>query len=981
MYIPLNVKTNYNLLSSLNDIPHLIKKASMLNIKAIAITDSMMYGTMEFYKECLKNNIKPIIGQELEINDLKIYLYAMNYEGYQNLTRLIYLKQQASISLDILKEYSSNLICIIPLCSLELFSELHVIFKYLYLGYSNLNERTILLNKSKKVVFLNEILYINKGDDLYLKYLYLIKDNKRIDSIKEYNIDLNAYLMDEEEVISISNKEDFIWMEEIYNLCNIVFKANPHLLPKYDMQGDSKVYLHSLCKMGLEKRFNGNISPLYVDRLIYELGVISSMGFNDYFLVVYDFVKYAKNHNILIGPGRGSAAGSLVSYCLGITDVDPIKYNLLFERFLNPERITMPDIDIDFESIRRGEVVDYVINKYGKKRVAPIITFVTLGGKQAIRDVARIFEINSNIIDNLCKNVDLKYLLSENLKINPHLKSLLNSNVNLDKIYRIASFIEGAKRQISTHAAGIIICEQEIDSYIPLQKYDDYYITGFSMEHLEELGLLKIDFLGLRNLTLIEGVLKDIKESTNQELLFKDIPLDDKKVLELFANSLTEGVFQFESEGMKKFLIKLKPNSFEEIVAANALFRPGPMQNIDSYIKRKFGTEKIDYLHPDLTDILKPTYGIIVYQEQIMQIANRMAGYSYGEADILRRAMSKKKKEVLEGEKAKFIQKSIAKGYDEAIATKVYDLILKFADYGFNRAHSVAYSLIGYKMAYLKVYYPTYFMSNLLTNVIGNEAKTKIYIDECKIAGIKVYKPNINKSTYQYISEDEGIRFSLAAIHNVGMITCKEIIKARGEMLYTDFFDFVGRTYGRAVTRKTIESLIDADAFSTFNYNHQTLHHNIDNAINYAELVTKMDASLIEKPIMIIQDEMSRENLCEREVDAFGFYFSNHPTAFYKANDKTITNLIDISKYFDKEINVIVHVDKIKTINTKKNDEMAFITGSDETSTIDLVLFPSVYKDNQNITKGSIIKAKVKVEKRMSRYQLSVLKLLILLDI
>ena len=377
MYIPLNVKTNYNLLSSLNDIPHLIKKALVLNIKAIAITDSMMYSAMEFYKECLKNNIKPIIGQELEVNGSKVYLYATNYEGYQNLTRLVYLKQQASIDINILKEYSSNLICIIPLVSIELFNELHVIFKYLYLGYSTQSERTILLEHNKRVVFLNEILYLNKGDDLYLKYLYLIKDTKRIDSVKEYNVDLNAYLMDEKDILTMSNKDDLVWMDEIYNLCNIVFKSNPHLLPKFDIKGDSQVYLHSLCKMGLEKRFGGNIPPLYVDRLIYELGVIASMGFNDYFLVVYDFIKYAKNHNILVGPGRGSAAGSLVSYCLGITDVDPIKYNLLFERFLNPQRITMPDIDIDFESIRRGEVVNYVINKYGKKRVAPIITFVT----------------------------------------------------------------------------------------------------------------------------------------------------------------------------------------------------------------------------------------------------------------------------------------------------------------------------------------------------------------------------------------------------------------------------------------------------------------------------------------------------------------------------------------------------------------------------------------------------------------------------
>jgi DNA polymerase-3 subunit alpha len=501
----------------------------------------------------------------------------------------------------------------------------------------------------------------------------------------------------------------------------------------------------------------------------------------------------------------------------------------------------MPDIDIDFESTRRGEVVDYVINKYGKKRAMPIITFVTLGGKQALRDIARIFDYSSPKLDSLCKLVDVRGTLIDNLKHNENINRMLLMDKDLSNIYNIASKIEGVKRQISIHAAGIVISELDLDSYIPLQKYNDYFITGYSMEHLEELGLLKMDFLALINLTTIDGVLKDIEKGEAHMITLKDIPLDDKETLNIFTDVLTEGIFQFESSGMKNFLRKLKPSSFDEIVAAISLYRPGPMDNIDSYIKRKYGKEKIDYLHKDLYDILKPTYGIIIYQEQIMQIANVLAGYSLGEADILRRAMSKKKKEILEGEEAKFIERSIKRGYDEATSKRVYNLILKFAGYGFNRSHSVAYALLAYKMAYLKTHYTKYFMSNLLTSVIGNDSKTKQYIEECRMLGLNIIKPDINKSEYHYKVIDNSIIFPLSAIRNVGGVTCKEIIREREKGKFIDFFSFVGRTYGKAVNKKTIEALIDADCFSSFNYNHKTLLYNIDNALTYAELVSNVD--------------------------------------------------------------------------------------------------------------------------------------------
>lgn len=983
MYIPLNVKTNYYLLSSLNDIAHLIEKAISLNIKSIAITDGSMYSTMDFYKQCLKNNIKPIVGIEIIVDDKSILLYAMNYSGYQNLTRLVYLKQQDILTFDILKSHSDNVLCIMPYKSIELYNQLNKIYSHLYVGYSNLEERKVLKGKNDKTVFINEVLYLNNEDDTYLKYLYLIRDGKKLSDIDTYNHETDNYLMSYDEVLKNSDETDLKWMDEINDLCNLKFESNPHLLPRYsdDPDFDSKVYLHSLCKTGLSKRLNNRIPIEYVERLKYELGVIDSMGFNNYFLVVFDFVQYAKSHHILVGPGRGSAAGSLVSYCLGITDVDPIKYNLLFERFLNPERVTMPDIDIDFESTRRGEVVNYVIEKYGYKRVAPIITFVTLGGKQAVRDIARIFDYNSAKIDTLSKMIDLHLSLKDNFKNSDHIRGILNTDDTLMQIYKIASYVEGAKRQISIHAAGIVISELELDSYIPLQKYDGYYISGYSMEHLEELGLLKIDFLGLKNLTLIDGLLKDISQTEGKPLLFKDIPLNDAKTFEIFGTAMTEGVFQFESEGMKNFLRKLKPSSFEDVVAAVALFRPGPMANIDSFIKRKRGLEKNDYLHKDLYEILKPTYGIIVYQEQIMQIANVMAGYSLGEADILRRAMSKKKKDVLIEEEAKFINRSISKGYDKETATKVYNLILKFANYGFNRAHSVAYALIGYKMAYLKVHYAKYFMSNLLTNVIGNDYKTKEYIAECRARNINVLKPDINRSEYAYKVEPDGIRFSLATIRNVGGITCKEILKERSKGPFRDFFDFVCRMYGKAVTRKTIESLIDADCFHSFNFNHQTLLYNIDNALAYAELVSNTDPSLVEKPMIATVDEMEKDELSQREIAVFGFYLSNHPVLEYKARSENIVNVINVQNYFDKIIDVIVYVDKLKVIKTKNNDDMAFITGSDETSNIDLVMFPKIYQDNLNIDRGMVIKAKARVEKRLSKYQLSIISIEILSEL
>ena len=918
------------------------------NIDKIAITDTNMYGVMEFYKECINNGIKPIIGLEVKIDENIILLYAKNYSGYQNLTRLIYIMQNNQITLDILKSHSENLICV---SNKEIFNDLKNIYADIYLGYKNALEKDTTL--TDKTVYINEILCMKKEDIPYLKYLYLIKENKKIKDEFKYEIDDNCYFD--------FNEIDYKNALEITEKCNVEFHQNKSLMPKYDVD-NSKEYLFELCKKGLYKRLDGKVTKTYYDRLLYELDVINEMGFNDYFLVVWDYVKYSKKNNILVGPGRGSAAGSLVSYTLGITDVDPIKYDLLFERFLNKERITMPDIDIDFESNHRGDVVNYVINKYGKKRVVPIITFTTLSGKQVLRDIGRIYDIDTTLLDKLTKFIDINMTLTEALD-NTDLRRYLEEIKELDNIYKISLKLEGLKRQISVHAAGIIISACNLDSYIPLQKYEDYYLSGYSMEHLEGLGLIKMDFLGLKNLTMIDNILKRINMN------FKDIPIDDKDALKLFYNATTCGIFQFESSGMKNFLKKLKPTTIDDIIAAIALFRPGPSDNIDSYIRRKNGLERINYIDDSLSKVLSKTYGIIIYQEQIIMIANIMAGYGYAEADVLRRAMSKKKKEVMLKEREKFVKRSIERGYKESVAEKTYDFILKFANYGFNKAHSVAYSIIALKMAYLKVKYSKEFLSSLLTNVIGSDTKTKEYIDECKKMDVNILKPSINYSEYNYISEADGIRFSLATIRNVGSITCKEIVNERKNGLFVDFCDFVKRTYGKSVNKKTIESLIDADAFSEFGYNHKTLYNNMDAVINYASLANDLDESLIEKPVIEVFDEYTPDELTEKELNVFNLYLSNHPVTKYKKNYDNIVDASNIKDYFDKKINLVVLIDRIKVINTKNGKKMAFITVSDEYDTIDVIVFPNEINLINDLKNNDIVLLRGKVEKRMSKYQ------------
>ncbi len=950
MYTPLNIKTENSILSSLIKIDDLVDFALKNDIKSLTITDNKMYGAYYFYKKCRENGINPIVGIDVLIDGVNVILYCKNYIGYKNLLKLVSL---GSISIEDINSYSNDLICIVPFNSFSLYDRLSKIFSDIFIGYKDINEMSKL--NYDNLVYMNEILCLKKGDLKYLSFLDGIKNGTSIIGIDKYD---SNYLVLFNEV-----KEKYPeFLDNNYKIgkmCNLEITLERDLLPKFDCPNgmDSYSYLKKLCASGLKKIFGSTVSKKYVDRLKYELDVINKMGFCNYFLVVADYVSYAKSHGILVGPGRGSAAGSLVSYVLGITTIDPIKYNLLFERFLNPERVTMPDIDIDFEFTRRQEVVDYCIAKYGKKRVCPIITFGTLAAKQSIRDIGRCLEIPIKTIDRLCSMIDSRLDLKKNYDSNTKLKNFLSTDKELVNLYRIASRLEGLKRHTSIHAAGIVMSCIDLDCVIPLDNSHDFYTTGYSMEYLEELGLLKMDFLALKNLTLINDVLKEVG------INFDDIPNDDKDTLTLFCNGDTSGIFQFESSGMISFLKKFKPSSFEDIVSSIALYRPGPMSNIDSFIKRKRGLEKIDYIDSSLEPILKSTYGIIVYQEQIMMIAQVMAGYSFGEADILRRAMSKKKESVLLGEKDKFINGSISLGYDKDKAIRVYDLILKFASYGFNRAHSVSYAMISYRIAYLKVHYPLVFMKHLLNSNIGSEVKTREYVYECKSRGINILKPDINISGLYYVLNGDSLFYPLTSIKGVGYQTVLKIIESR-DVPFKDIFDFIKRCSFKSIGRDVFTNLVFSGCMDSFGYNRRTLIENIDKILNFSDLGELLSDDLL--PILDEYPEYDSKFLMEQEFIIFGFYVSNHPVTSYKKKYGTIS-LIDISNYFDRVINIVVYVDRVKEVDTKKGEKMCFITGSDEVSSIDVVFFPKIY--NSDILLHDILYLNGRVEKRNDEFQ------------
>ncbi len=948
MYIPLYNKTTYTFLSSLLEVDDLINLAKYYNLNSIAICDDNMFGVMEFIRKCESNNLNPIIG--LDLGDR--LLFAKNYKGYQNLLKLTTIKSERDLTIDDYKNYKSDLICI-PLKEIELI--------YTDIFYPLNDDNKDLEN----VIYLNKLLYKEKNDYETLKYLELLRDNLTI--IDDYIPKKDCYYK------KIDNNNRAIENTfKLASMCNFKLPKYELNLAIFDSKIDAPSYLTNLAYKGLTKRLGMEPNLTYKKRLKHELDVIIEMGFANYFLVVYDFIKYAKNKGILVGPGRGSAAGSLVSYTLGITDIDPLKYDLLFERFLNSERVTMPDIDTDFPDIYRDLVIKYVKEKYGERRVSNIITFGTMGAKMCIRDIGRVMNVSLADVDNISKIIgSRKDKLSDLIKSDIRLQTLIEDDNKIKKLMEVAVKVEGIKRHTSVHAAGIIIANIDLDEIVPLVYDDNLYISGYEASYLEDLGLLKMDFLGIKNLTTIMEIQENVFREEGVNIDFKNIPLDDKKTIELFKNGDTNGIFQFESSGMKNFLKELSPNNFNDLVSAIALFRPSCAASIPSFIKRKNGEEKIDYFTDSLKSVLESTYGIIIYQEQIMQIASIIGGYSLGEADILRRAMSKKKKEIVEGEHDKFIQGALNRSYSLELAERIYELILRFASYGFNKSHSIAYAIVAYKMAYLKVHYQKYFYVSLLNSVTSDTTKTKEYLYELKKYNVEIMKPDVNLSNCTYQIIDNKILAPFNIIKGISKMVCDKIIEERKEP-FKDIYDFFAKT--GTLTKTNYEALINAGACDNFGYNRKTLIMNLDGLQNYSKLCEDLDKEYVLKPEIEIYTEFSDLELIEKEKELFGFYITNHPVLSYKLKFNDIIDLDKIEKYFNKVINLIVLVEKTRVIETKKGDKMMFLTGSDEERVGDFTLFPKIYNEFFDIKKGDILKILGRVEKRNGSYQIIVSK-------
>ena len=938
MYIPLKVTTDYTLLKSLIKVPNLISFLSEKNIDTCGICDENLYGVLEFYYACKKNNIKPIVGLDVIMDNLNIYLYAMNFDGYKNLLKIHTLKEKNELILDDLSVYKDSILCIVPFKSKELFDKLKF-FNNLYISYNNSLERLNALTITSNVLYINDLKALKKDDVLFFAYL----DKLRKEEVGMY--EQNYYFAPDIDLGKI---------DEVISLLNLELEFNKKYIPKYKDNIDSSSFLHDLCFKGLTKRLNGKVPDIYLKRLNYELKIINEMGFVDYFLIVYDYVLYAKRHDILVGPGRGSAAGSLVSYSIGITEIDPLKYNLLFERFLNPERVTMPDIDVDFDALKREEIIEYVRNRYGDKNVALGLTFTTLKSKLVLREIGKLLKINDTLLDNFIKCINGNICLKDNLT-NENIKKYLNNYNELKKLYNISMHLEGLKKNSSTHAAGVVISSTNLDEIIPIHYENNTLITGVTMDYLESIGLLKMDFLALKNLTTIKNILDEVGKEA-----LKNIDLNDKAVLNLFCTGKTEGIFQFETSLMRNLIRKLKPSSFNDLVASLALGRPGALEEADEYIARKNGKKEITYIHKDLEPILKDTYGIILYQEQIIAILGKIGGYSLAEADIIRRAISKKKESVINAEKEKFINGAIGKGYDRSVATLIYDLIVKFASYGFNKAHSVAYARISYDMAYLKVKYPEYFIIEMINNK-DNEKFAKLVLF-LKNKGIKLEKPDVNLSHNKFYISGKELIMPLWQIKGIPENLSEKIIENRKDG-YTDFFDFVCKNK-KILNENILNTLINAEALRSFNLNERTLVENIAVALNFAEI----DDELIKRPVIIELDDYSDEVKRNNELESFGYFITNHPASKYQ----NVMKLEMLEKYLFKNIKCVVLVNRISNIKTKKNENMAFISASDETGTCDFTIFPKNMNLINDLKIGDLVEINGNVSKRFDKVSIIV---------
>jgi len=925
--IPLKITTEYSLLKSLIKLPDLISFLNENNIKECAICDENLNGFMDFYLKCKENNIKPIIGLDTVYESMHIYVYAKNYLGYQELLKIDYLKDNMNLSY----LENSNLLVIIPFKSIDIYEKL----KYkdnVYIGFCNDIEKNNALLISDKIVYVDNVRCLFKKDISYLKYLKMLNDN--------FVYNDNAYY-------KTSSFEDIQTTYEFSKQINLEIPFDKKYIPKFNNSDNNYEYLKKLCILGLNKRFNGKVSNKYKERILYELDVINKMGFVDYFLIVYDYVLYAKKNDIFVGPGRGSAAGSLVSYSLGITNIDPIKYGLLFERFLNINRKKMPDIDIDFESDKRINMIEYVKNKYGFDKVAVGLTFNNYKAKLILRDLAKLLKVDSNVFDKFIKNINSSLSLKENYQ-NEKVKKYIEMYSELKNLYDISYHLEGLKKNTSTHAAGVIISSEKLGKIIPISNEDGTLKTGIEMPYLEKMGLLKMDFLALEKLNIISKVSKKIKNFN-----INNIPLDDKKTLKIFYDADTDDIFQFESSYAKSVLDKLKITSFNELTVSLALVRPGANKQIDEYLKNK--KEGIN-LAGDLTDILGSTYGTIIYQEQVMKIFEKVGGYSLFEADDIRVAISKKKEDIINAQHDKFVSGGIKNGYSKEFVEKLFNKIKEFGGYGFNKSHSVAYALVSYQMAYLKANYPKEFMFYLLENN-KDISKCEKILSSLKNSGYKLLKPNINYSIDKYAEKNGYILLPLNIIRGLNDDIISKIIRVR-ENGFDDIFDFFVKT-NSFLNNETYLILIKSGALDIFKINKQTMIKNIDVILNYASIYSDG----LGKPILTKYPEYDDTTLREFEILSYGMYITNHPCSKYK----DVIKVEDIKNYLFKNVNMVLLIKNIRTIKDKKGGEMAFLECEDETGKVNLTMFSSLYAKNNDLKVNELIRVNVKVSKRFDK--------------
>ena len=961
----LYIRSAYSLLESVIKIPDLLAKAKDLGFNTLGLVDHKnVNGAMSFYKQCQKANIRAIFGMDLDVKDdeleYRLVLYAKNDDGFQNLMRISsYLSTVSEvIDYDLLKTYLDAIIVAIPSDSNIFSGDYQNSFDYLKEHYDeywiglckqeyafqakrNAEIKSIATNNHIRTFAMNEVYYLENEDAESYKILRAIKEKKLIDDPNLLD-ELGHEFKSQDLMLKLYAEEDLVNSDYLASLCNVKMAYEKTSLPKYNCPNgaSSKDYLIALAKAGLNKRLKGNLTTEYVKRLEYELKIILKMHFEDYFLIVYDFILYAKRHKISVGPGRGSAAGSLVSYCLGITDIDPLQYGLIFERFLNPERISMPDIDTDFPDNRRDEVIEYVRDKYGKDHVGHILTYGTMQAKQALRDVARVLKYDR--VDALCKAVpaDLKINLTRAYNESKYFRQRVDFDYESRRVYDLALKLEGLPRHTSTHAAGIVLSLKKLSDVVPIVKVEeDLYSTAYTMEHLEELGLIKMDFLALRNLSIIDEIVQDINQTTAFDI--HRIPLDDQKTFKMISSADTLGVFQLESPGMQNLLRKLRPNCFKDIALTIALFRPGPMENIPLYLSNRSHPQSIQYLHPDLKPILEETCGIIVYQEQIMTIARKLANFSYAKADILRKAMSKKKLEELSSLEKDFIDGCIKNGYSKQLASDIYELILKFANYGFNKSHSIAYARVAYELAYLKANYPLNFYKSLLNGVIGSSSKTYEYIAECLKVNQKILGPSINKSSGYYLIEDNAIRMPLSIIKNVGGAHLSKILEERkNHGIFKEYQETVLRL--KSCSSAVIESLICAGAFDEFKLSRAMMLYNLANALKADEKMMQISDQF--KLTLVNVKENNKEKL-KQEYAVLGFYFSSNPLLEYKHQNGIDTRPIAELNYASGQIEGFGEIKSIREYTTKQGEKMCFLKVNDDTAIMDLVVGPYLYRN------------------------------------